>query len=114
MAAARDRSWGAVEVGFEAGTRLMGRAEGLRLGYNGSFIELFSFSAKLSLRRPRLVKYVKKRYPTVRVGTLLPFRVMEGAQADALDGLAAGLEFRGPSRTMYSDDYNRMMHGSNL
>lgn len=39
---------------------------------------------------------------------------MEGAQADPLDGMAAGLQFRGPSLTMSSDEYNRMMRGSNL
>lgn len=39
---------------------------------------------------------------------------MEGAQADPLDGMAAGLQFRGPSRTMSFDEYNRMMRGSSL
>ena len=39
---------------------------------------------------------------------------MEGAQTDPLDGTAAGLEFRGPSRAMSSDQYNQMMRWSNL
>ena len=66
------------------------------------------------MRPLRLIKYVKKRYSTVRIGTLQSFRVMEGAQADPLDGMAAGLQFRGPSRTMSFDEYNRMMRGSSL
>lgn len=39
---------------------------------------------------------------------------MECAQTHPLDGMAAGLEFRGPSRAMSSDQYNQMMRWSNL
>ena len=39
---------------------------------------------------------------------------MEGAQANPLDGMAAGLGFRVPSPIMSSDQYNRMMYRSNL
>lgn len=62
----------------------------------------------------RLVKYVNRRYPTIRVGTLAYFRQFEGNQADPLDGAVEGLEFRGPSAPMHSSTFNKVMRGSNL
>lgn len=45
-------------------------------------------------RQCHLVKYEKKQYETVRIGTLEYFRKIEGNHADAMDGKVDGVEFK--------------------